>query len=139
MTCEITFETWVRCPDEGELAGLRLATSTAVAELTGVEGLYLDIHQAESHGGYARVAVRAVERELQLAQWGALHARLEREFGSRIAVSKITIWVPYAMYERDAMLVSAEQLIRDGGCEPHIWSEWDDEVKIGQRPTRTGL
>lgn len=136
MTCEITFETWVRCPDEGELAGLRLATSTAAAELTGVEGLYLDIHQAESHGGYARVAVRAVERELQLAQWGALHARLGREFGSRVAVSKITIWVPYAMYERDSMLVSAEQLVRDMGYEPHIWSDRDDEVKISQRPVR---
>jgi hypothetical protein len=131
VACEITFESWVQA-DESEMAGLRLATSTAAAELTGVESLYLDIYPAELAGGYAHVAIRAVERELRLAQWGELHTKL----GSRVAVSKLTIWVPYAIYEHDAMLVSAEQLVRDMGYEPHTWSDRDDEVKISQRPVR---
>jgi len=135
VTCEITFESWVRCQDESELAGLRLAVSTAVAVLTNVEGLYLDIHPAELHGGYAHVAVLArQDSPLRLGQWGDLHSQLEWVLGIKIAVSKITVWVPYAAYERDSVLVSAEQLIREMGCEPRVWSDWDDEIKIGQRP-----
>ncbi len=133
MLADITFEAWALCSAGSDLDSLRRSIEQAVSSLDRLESVYPDILPPAVPGGYTHVAIRARQcPPLQLSQWADLHERL----ADRIAVSKITVWVPYALPGSDSLVAAAEQAVRETGCEPRSWSDWDGEVKISQLPSR---
>jgi hypothetical protein len=133
--CEVTFETWIRYSGQREMAGILASVAGHVAVLVHADQVRVDVHAAEADGAYAHVAVLARSDRPDLHQWGELHVALDRAWTGRVAVSKITIWVPHALREM-VTAGDAEQLIRETGCMPHTWSDYEGEVKISQQPSR---
>ncbi len=133
MLADVTFEAWALCRTDSDLDNLRLSVGQAMSGLAGVKNAFPDILPPAVPGGYTHVAIRARQRPpLQLSQWTDLHERL----ADQIAVSKITVWAPYAFPGSDSLIAAAEQAVRETGCEPRSWSDWDGEVKISQQPSR---
>ncbi len=136
--CEVTLETWIRFTPGWKAATLRDLVSQKASSLLGtVTDLWIDVHAAETHSGYAHACVRArQDHGGQLANWSRLHESLEDELGFQVAVSKLTVWIPDGLPGRDMAQQAAERVMVDMGLEPRVWSQYDGEVKVSHQPIR---